>query len=119
MNAPAHARTARASEIGKGFGLVLLCHSIPGVLLGIPAHFACKPMAPCPLDPIAPVYFAFYYFLSATQLVYVVPLALYYRRRSRPGVVKGIKIAAWSTFGVSVVAALLFMGFLAGAFKGG
>src|SRR5262245_53554779 len=67
------------AEIWRGIGLALLLH-----LIQIPLA-------------AATVFFSLI-FMGVSQLLYIIPAIVIYRRKGRPGVVKGLIIAAALTF---------------------
>ncbi len=76
MNEPQQSQT---NDIWRGVGIALLFHlvQIPLALLTL---------------------FMSLIFLGLTQLIYIIPAIIIYKRKGRPGVVKGLIIAAAITF---------------------
>jgi len=70
---------SRQGEIWRGVGLALLMHLIQ------------VPLA-------AATVFISLVFMGVSQLLYIIPAIVIYRRKGRPGVVKGLIIAAAITF---------------------
>jgi hypothetical protein len=72
-------RQLQRSEIWRGVGLAFLLH-----LIQIPLTFVTS--------------FFSLIFIGISQLLYIVPAIVIYHRKGRPGVVKGLIIAAAITF---------------------
>jgi hypothetical protein len=82
---------SRQAEIWRGVGLALLMH-----LIQIPLA--------------AVTVFISLIFMGVSQLLYIVPAIVIYRRRGRPGVVKGLIIAAAITFLLNATCSALVLG---------
>jgi len=78
-------------EIWRGIGLALLMHSIQIPLAAVTVFFSLI-------------------FLGISQLLYIVPAIFIYRRKGRPGVVKGLIIAAAITFLLNATCTALVLG---------
>jgi len=80
-------------EIWRGVGLAFLLHMIQ-----IPLTFATS--------------FFSLIFIGISQLLYIVPAIVIYQRKGRPGVVKGLIIAAAITFLLNATCTVIVFGYL-------
>ena len=78
-----------SKDVWRGIGLALLLH-----LIQIPFTFI--------------TYMFSLIFVGVSQLVYIVPAIVVYRRNGRPGVVKGLIIAAAITFLLNATCTAIF-----------
>jgi len=84
---------SRQREIWLGVGLALLLH-----LIQIPLTFV--------------TYFFSLIFIGISQLLYIVPAIVIYQRKGRPGVAKGLIIAAAITFLLNATCTVIVFGYL-------
>jgi len=78
-------------EIWRGIGLALLMHLIQLPLAAVTVFLSLV-------------------FMGISQLLYIIPAIVIYRRRGRPGVVKGLIIAAAVTFLLNATCTALVLG---------
>ncbi|MGH9837887.1 MAG: hypothetical protein ACREEM_03800 [Blastocatellia bacterium] len=81
-------RSQQSNDVWRGIGLALLFHLIQ------------IPLAVVTL-------FISLIFIGLTQLLYIIPAIVIYKRKGRPGVVKGLIIAAAVTFLLSATCTVL------------
>ena len=84
---------SRQRDIWLGVGAALLLHSIQIPLMLVTSFFSLI-------------------FIGISQLLYIVPAIVIYQRKGRPGVVKGLIIAAAITFLLNATCTVIVFGYL-------
>jgi hypothetical protein len=82
-------RQSQQREIWRGVGLAFLLHSIQIPLMLVTSFFSLI-------------------FIGISQLLYIAPAIAIYRSKGRPGVVKGLIIAAAITFLLNATCTVIF-----------
>jgi len=88
-------RLSQQREIWRGVGLAFLLHMIQ-----------------IPLTFVTSFFFLSLIFIGISQLLYIVPAIVIYQRKGRPGVVKGLIIAAAITFLLNATCTVIVFGYL-------